>query len=106
MEIVKEFSEDCSARRRGSAYYDPSSSKEKPRWSLVHVEFRKKFAVPIHLDELRGLGLPGKPLEKMQLLRQSRLSVSRVQADEWELLCKLADTKAQEAGLAHMEGTA
>ncbi|RSL52730.1 hypothetical protein CEP53_007997 [Fusarium sp. AF-6] len=101
MEIVKEFSEDKSARTPGAPYYDPKSTKEKPIWDLVHVEFRKKFAVPIHLKELRELGKPGGPLEAMQLIKQSRLSVTKVSADEWNMLCELADEKAAEAGLEH-----
>ncbi|GJN75843.1 hypothetical protein Purlil1_1349 [Purpureocillium lilacinum] len=101
MEIVREFSEDKSARRPGTPYYDPSSTREKPRWSLVHVEFRSKLAVPITLRELRELGKPGGPLESMQMLKQSRLSVSRVSKEEWEALCRIADEKAKEAGLKH-----
>jgi predicted RNA-binding protein with PUA-like domain len=92
-----------SARRPGAPYYDPKSTKEKPIWDLVHVEFRKKFAVPIGLKELRELGKAGGPLEMMQLLKQSRLSVSKVSSDEWEFLCKLADEKASDAGLEHEE---
>ncbi|KAJ4265970.1 hypothetical protein NW762_003943 [Fusarium torreyae] len=119
MEIVKEFSEDSqydllftqilsnlyqgSARQPGAPYYDPKSTKEKPIWDLVHVEFRKKFAVPIHLKELRELGKPGGPLETMQLLKQSRLSVNKVSSNEWKFLCDLADKKASEAGLEHEE---
>lgn len=94
---------DCppeSARRPGP-YYDPSSSKTKQRWGLVHVEFRRKFAVPIPLPELRELGKPGGPLEDMQMLRQSRLSVSKVSGKEWRALCELADKKAKDAGLDH-----
>ncbi|KAG5920257.1 hypothetical protein E4U42_006257 [Claviceps africana] len=101
MEIVKEFSQDASAREPGTPYYDPKSTKENPRWSLVHVEFRKKFAVPITLKELRELGTPGGPLENMQMLKQSRLSVSRVSDQEWRALCQIADEKANEAGLEH-----
>ncbi|KAG5951732.1 hypothetical protein E4U53_002381 [Claviceps sorghi] len=101
MEIVREFSEDASAREPGTPYYDPKSTKENPRWSLVHVEFRKKFAVPITLKELRELGTSGGPLENMQMLKQSRLSVSRVSKEEWQALCKIADQKANEAGLEH-----
>ncbi|PHH93206.1 hypothetical protein CDD83_10144 [Cordyceps sp. RAO-2017] len=104
MEIVKEFSEDKSARRPGTPYYDPSSTKEAPRWSLVHVEFRRKFALPVTLRELRELGKLGGPLEAMQMLKQSRLSVSRVSSEEWAALCRLADEKAAEAGLDHDEG--
>ncbi|KAJ6442550.1 short-chain dehydrogenase reductase sdr protein [Purpureocillium lavendulum] len=101
MEIVREFSEDKSARRPGTPYYDASSTRENPRWSLVHVEFRSKLAVPITLRELRELGKPGGPLENMQMLKQSRLSVSRVSKEEWDALCKVADDKAKEAGLEH-----
>ncbi|KAK1251274.1 hypothetical protein MKX07_005829 [Trichoderma sp. CBMAI-0711] len=95
---------DGSARRPGTPYYDPSSSKDNVRWNLVHVEFRKKFAVPIGLKELRDLGKPGGPLENMQMLKQSRLSVSRVSKEEWEALCELADRKAKDAGLEHETG--
>ncbi|KAM0486287.1 hypothetical protein ACHAPX_000992 [Trichoderma viride] len=101
MEIVKEFSEDKSARRPGTPYYDPQSSKDNVRWSLVHVEFRKKFAVPIGLKELRELGKPGGPLESMMMLKQGRLSVSRVSAEEWKALNEIADEKAEEARLEH-----
>ncbi|KAG8410861.1 hypothetical protein J3458_016617 [Metarhizium acridum] len=121
MEVVKEFSEDgwplldccpeflliksvVSARRPGTPYYDPQSTKDKPRWSLVHVEFRKKFAVPITLKELREMGKPGGPLENMQMLKQSRLSVSRVSSEEWAALCRVADEKAKRAGLEHETG--
>lgn len=67
----------------------------------MHVEFRRKFAVPIFLPELRDLGTAGGPLAQMQLIKQSRLSVSRVSGDEWRTLCELADRKAKDAGLEH-----
>ncbi|KAG5939346.1 hypothetical protein E4U59_003148 [Claviceps monticola] len=101
MEIVKEFSEDTSAREPGTPYYDPKSTQDNPRWSLVHVEFLTKFAVPIPLKELRELGAAGGSLENMQMLKQSRLSVSRVSTEEWQTLCRIADEKAKEAGLEH-----
>ncbi|RDA90281.1 hypothetical protein CP533_1505 [Ophiocordyceps camponoti-saundersi (nom. inval.)] len=101
MEIVKEFSPDETALVPGAPYYDPASTKEN-RWSLVHVEFRRKFAVPILLRELREMGKPGGVLENMQMLKQSRLSVSRVSESEWTALCRLADEKAEEAGLEHV----
>lgn len=57
----------------------------------------------IPLKELRELGAPGQPLENMQMLKQSRLSVSRVGEEEWRALCEIADKKAEEAGLEHEE---
>lgn len=59
----------------------------------MHVEFRTKFAVPIGLKELRALAGPGKPLESMQMLKQSRLSVSKVSSGEWEFLMNLSQEK-------------
>lgn len=49
------------------------------------------------------MGQPGKPLESMQMLKQTRLSVSKVGGEEWKYLCEVADKKAQEAGLEHEE---
>lgn len=67
----------------------------------MHVRFVKKFAVPITLKELREMGEAGKPLESMQMLKQSRLSVSKVSKEEYEYLCEVADKRAKEAGLEH-----
>lgn len=57
--------------------------------------------MPISLKELRELGKPGGPLENMMMLKQGRLSVSRVSKEEWEALNEIADEKAEEAGLKH-----
>ncbi|KAK7736137.1 hypothetical protein SLS53_007164 [Cytospora paraplurivora] len=98
MEIVQEHSPDLSAHDPKAPYYDPKSSPSDPKWSVVHVKFRSKFAVPIGLKELRGLGGSGKPLEDMHMLRQSRLSVSKVSEKEWEYLIGVAEEKAKAAG--------
>ena len=50
---------------------------------MVHVTFRSKLGVPVTLKALRAMGGAGKPLENMQMLKQTRLSVSRVSAAEW-----------------------
>ncbi|KAI8949434.1 PUA-like domain-containing protein [Xylaria longipes] len=84
MEIVQEHSPDLSAHDPKAPYYDLSSKPEDPKWSVVHVKFRSKFVQPIGLKELREMGKPGQPLENMQMLKQSRLSVSRVSPSEWE----------------------
>lgn len=63
----------------------------------MHVEFRGKFDVQIGLKELREMGGPGKPLESMQMLKQSRLSVSQVSESEWEYLMDVAEEKAKGA---------
>ncbi|KAI1493856.1 DUF55-domain-containing protein [Biscogniauxia mediterranea] len=96
MEIVEEHSPDVSAHDPKAPYYDASSKPEDPKWSVVHVKFRSKFAQPIGLKELREFGKPGQPLENMQLLKQSRLSVSRVSPGEWEYLMNIVSQRGGE----------
>ncbi|KAK4132113.1 DUF55-domain-containing protein [Trichocladium antarcticum] len=96
MEIVQEHSPDLSAHDPDAPYYDPKSKPSDPKWSVVHVKFRSKFAAQIGLKELRELGGPGRPLENMQMLKQSRLSVSKVNAAEWEYLSGVAEARASE----------
>ncbi|KAJ4289919.1 hypothetical protein N0V88_006715 [Collariella sp. IMI 366227] len=96
MEIVQEHSPDLSAHDPKAPYYDPKSKPADPKWSVVHVKFRSKFAVPIGLKELREMGGAGKPLQNMQMLKQSRLSVSRVSEGEWEYLVGVAEDRARE----------
>ncbi|KAK3312903.1 PUA-like domain-containing protein [Apodospora peruviana] len=93
MEIVAEHSPDLSAHDPKAPYYDAKSSPSDPKWSVVHVAFRSKFASPIGLKELRTMGAPGKPLENMQMLKQSRLSVSKVNAAEWAYLISVAEER-------------
>ncbi|KXJ89992.1 PUA-like domain-containing protein [Microdochium bolleyi] len=96
MEIVQEHSPDLSAHDFKAPYYDPKSKPEDPKWSVVHVRFHSKFAKQIGLQELRGMGKPGSPLENMQMLKQSRLSVSRVSPDEWEYLMSVVRERGGE----------
>lgn len=79
-----------SAHDPKAPYYDASSKPSDPKWSVVHVEFRSKFKQLIGLKELREMGKMGSPLENMQLLKQSRLSVSRVSQEEWTYLNGIA----------------
>lgn len=85
-----------SAHDPQAPYHDPSSKPEDPKWSVVHVKFRSKFAQPIGLKELREMGKPGEPLENMQMLKQSRLSVSRVSPSEWEYLMGVVQKRGGE----------
>lgn len=82
-----------SAHDPKSAYYDPKSTAAAPKWSVVHVEFRRKFAAPVTLKEMRAHAGAGAPLEGMQMMKQSRLSVSRVSEAEWAFLMGLAEAK-------------
>ncbi|OAX83767.1 hypothetical protein ACJ72_01867 [Emergomyces africanus] len=89
MEIVREHSVDESAFDPNHPYYDPKSSRENPKWEVVHVEFRRKFKELITLAELKLFAKPGGPLENMQTIKQSRLSVSAVSGKEWKFIMGL-----------------
>lgn len=64
-------------------YFDEKSDREKPKWCLVHVKFVQKFPEMIKLKELQKYSKDGGTLENMQVLKQSRLSVSKVTKQEW-----------------------
>lgn len=66
-------------------YYDPRSTPEAPRWSMVDVEFVEKFARLVPLDELRRTP----SLKDMILLRHARLSVQPVTAKHFDVICRL-----------------
>ncbi len=81
-------------------YYDEKSDREKPKWCLVHVEFRQKFPEIIKLKELQKFAKPGGVLEKMQVLNQTRLSVSKVTKKEWDFIMSLVDSEGVAAAAA------
>jgi predicted RNA-binding protein with PUA-like domain len=91
MRVVEEHTIDETAFDVAHPYYDPKSSRDKPRWELVKVEFVKKFEQPISLKELRSYAKEGGALANMQMLKQSRLSVSSVSPDEWRFILDLAE---------------
>lgn len=101
MRIVAEHSVDESAFDPEHPYYDAKSDREKPKWELVHVEFVKKFDHLITLKDLRTFSKPGGALEGMQMLKQSRLSVSSVSPAEWRFILELA---GENISLGHGDG--
>ncbi len=72
-------------------YYDPKSTREKPKWDLVHVGFLRKFNNLIRLKDLQIFAKTGGVLKNLQTLKQSRLSVSKVTKKEWDFIMSLAD---------------
>ncbi|EED16438.1 AT DNA binding protein (Thy28), putative [Talaromyces stipitatus ATCC 10500] len=97
MEIVREHSVDESAFDPAHPYYDEKSSRENPKWEVVHVEFRRKFDQPLTLETLKSYALSGQPLENLQTLRQSRVSVSRVSPQEWDFIMGLINQQEADA---------
>ena len=85
-----------SAFDQNHPYHDPNSTRDKPQWDVVHVEFRKKFKDLVKLKDLQKFAKPGGVLENLQTLRQSRLSVSKVSKKEWEFILGQAEIEEEE----------
>lgn len=63
------------------------SDPKAPDWVRVRVEPVKALKRPVTLAEIKA-----EPrLAKMELIRQSRLSVAPVKAEEWKLVQEMAD---------------
>ncbi|KAG9627589.1 DUF55-domain-containing protein, partial [Aureobasidium melanogenum] len=91
MEVVNEASPDPNAFDKSSAYYDPRSDPAKPKWMLVHVEFRRKFSEKFTLKDLQKFSQPGGALAGMELFKQSRLSVTKVTKPQWDFIMSQVD---------------
>jgi len=103
MEIVREHSVDETAFDPAHPYHDPKSTREKPKWEVVHVKFRRKFKKVVALDELKSHAKPGQALEKLQTLRQSRLSVSAVTPKQWNFITTRLASEGDEQSESPME---
>jgi predicted RNA-binding protein with PUA-like domain len=80
VEIVKAGYPDTTAFDPESKYFDPTSSKENPRWFMVDVKLIKKFPRMITLEELKEHSV----LRNMQVARKgNRLSITPVAEKEW-----------------------
>jgi predicted RNA-binding protein with PUA-like domain len=65
------------------AYPDPTD--ESGKFVCVDLKADKKLKTPVTLAAVKE----EKKLAEMALLKQSRLSVQPVTADEWKLICKM-----------------
>lgn len=62
---------------------DPTDPTGK--WAAVKVKPKERFARPVSLAAIKA----EPQLAQMQLIRQSRLSVSPVTAEEWAVICAM-----------------
>ncbi|EKO3628796.1 EVE domain-containing protein [Vibrio metschnikovii] len=82
-QVVREAYVDHFAFDANSAYFDPKSSPESPRWLMVDVEFVRKTQRFIPLSELKLLQeLAALPLVK----KGNRLSVMPLSESEWQAI--------------------
>jgi predicted RNA-binding protein with PUA-like domain len=86
-EVVTEAYPDPTQFQKRSDYFDPKSTREEPRWSLVDVAFVRKLGRVIALEELKAIAdrLDGFAL----LQRGNRLSVLPVTAAQWNTILSL-----------------
>lgn len=69
------------------AYQDPTT--EDKNWVVVDLKPVKKLKVPVALAEVKK----DSRLANMELVKNSRLSVQKVSADEWKRIMELAGEK-------------
>ena len=63
----------------------PDPTTDDPRWECVDVKALTPFARPVSLAEIKA-----EPrLSEMVLVKNSRLSVQPVTAEEWRLICTM-----------------
>jgi predicted RNA-binding protein with PUA-like domain len=69
-------------------YPDPTAKKGEP-WVVVDVKAAAPAANPVTLQAIKA----EPKLRDMVLVKNSRLSVQPVTADEWKLVCKMGGVK-------------
>lgn len=63
----------------------PDSTTDDERWECVDIKAVAPFEMPVTLEMIKD-----EPrLSEMVLVRNSRLSVQPVRADEWDVVCKM-----------------
>ncbi|MEM0922195.1 MAG: EVE domain-containing protein [Pseudomonadota bacterium] len=70
-----------------SAEIHPDSTTKDPRWECVDVKAVAPVPRPVTLAEMKA----EPELENFALIKQSRLSVVPVSAQEWAHICKMAE---------------
>ena len=67
----------------------PDSTTEDARWECVDIKAVRPFVKPVSLDMIKA----DPRLSDMVLVKNSRLSVQPVTAEEWRIVCALGDTQ-------------
>ena len=81
---------DAFAWKKGHKYFDEGSSKDKPTWYTVDIEFVERFPDVLSLETLKGT----KGLEEMMVTQKgSRLSVQPVTKSEYDIVVRLGRRK-------------
>lgn len=93
VDIVKDSYVDHTQFDPKDPHYDPKSSKDNPKWSMVDVKYVRRTKRYIPLEELKQLHLEhkrtGGPLAGLSLFTKARLSVMPVTKEEWDFIIGL-----------------
>ncbi len=84
-EVVREAYPDPSSWNPDSRYFDPKSSPDEPRWSMVDLRYVSRLNRFVPLAELKSEAA----LADMLVTGRSRLSVQPVAAADYETVVRL-----------------
>ncbi|MEO8629225.1 MAG: EVE domain-containing protein [Betaproteobacteria bacterium] len=87
VEISKLAYPDATQFDRKSEYFDPASTKDKPRWFNVDVRLVRKTP----LLELQVMRAQVQLAQMRTLQKGNRLSITEVTANEWKFILKQLD---------------
>jgi predicted RNA-binding protein with PUA-like domain len=91
-EVSRAGHPDATAWKKGHAYFDAASTKEKPVWFVVDIKYVEAFPSIVPLDELKTV----KGLESMMVIQKgARLSVQPVTKAEFDIVAKLGRRRAK-----------
>lgn len=82
--VVKAAYPDPAQFSADSPYYDPKAEKDNPRWFCVDIQHEKTLTKVIALQDIKR----DPALHDMVLLKQGRLSVQPVTADQGGILLR------------------
>ena len=68
----------------------PDSTTDDARWECVDIRAVKPLNIPVTLEQIKS----DPSLTEMVLVKNSRLSVQPVTAEEWTIICGLGNTNS------------
>jgi len=68
----------------------PDSTIDDPRWECVDIRAVKSMQIPVTLEQIKT----DPRLTEMVLVKNSRLSVQPITAEEWAIICGLGNTNS------------
>lgn len=87
-EVVRAGYPDHTQFDPESRYYDPKSIPENPRWFMVDVQFRQKYAQVLSLKAIKSMP----DITELGVMKKgNRLSVMPVSVVEFQILAQAAE---------------